>query len=155
MKKILMTVLALAACSTTPKSDPEKDALIKKHRELFEFMGLSKPAVDELLGKVAWVHDGMKATKEKNPEAYHALEGITKRGNPKTEQEALARHADRYKMLGLTPATEKELCDAFVSVYRDLHSAAPSERAKKIQTLMAQLPPCCDDAVFERAGAKP
>jgi hypothetical protein len=45
--------------------------------------------------------------------------------------------------------------EAFSSVYADLRTPNPSERALKIRDLMRQLPPCCDDAIFERAGATP
>lgn len=149
--------LLLAACASKPAApqDPAKEALLKKHTELFTFMGLSQRSTDELLAKVAWVYDGIKSKTEKNPEAAKALAAMVKRGNPKTEQEALKRHGDRYKMLGLTPETDRELSAAFSSIYRDLHSPNPSERAKKIQELMAQLPPCCNDNIFERAGATP
>lgn len=154
MKRFILFGLVLgAACASTPPPDPAREKLISTHRELFEFMGLSKPAVDELLGKVAWVYDGIQKHKADAPDAHAALEGVTARGNPRTHEEALAAHRKRFESLGLTPATQKELEGAFSLVYEELRTPTPSARALKIRDLMKALPPCCDDNIFKRAGA--
>ena len=150
MKNILAALLVLASCADAPKKDEKRDALSATHRELFEFMGLSKPAVEELCGKVEWVYDGIQKHKHEMPAAMEPS-----RGNPKSYDEAMAAHGKRFDGLGLTPATKKELGDAFTVVYNDLRTPNPSERALKIRDLMKSLPPCCDDNIFKRAGAAP
>ena len=152
---ILFGLVLLASCAGRPKPDPARVELTRTHRELFEFMGLSKPAVDELCGKVEWVYDGIQKHKAEAPEAHAALEGVTARGNPRTHEEALAAHRNRFELLGLTPKTQKELEDAFTLVYEELRTPNPGERALKIRNLMKALPPCCDDNIFKRAGAGP
>lgn len=152
MKRFL-TLILLTACANAPKPDPAREELSRTHRELFEFMGLSKPAVDELVGKVEWVYDGIRKHKADAPEAHAALEGVTARGNPSNHAEALSAHRKRFELLELTPATQKELEDAFTLVYEELRTPNPSPRALKIRDLMKQLPPCCDDNIFKRAGA--
>lgn len=149
-----MTSPSPGTSAAAPQGSP-RDALLAKHRELFTFIGLSPGAVDELLGKVAWVHDGIQNQARANPEAVRALQGVVQRGNPQNLEEAMTAHRGRFAALGLTAGTQAELERAFAQVYQDLHGTNPSARALKVRELMSRLPPCCDDNIFRRAGATP
>lgn len=151
--KHLTPLLLLAACAAEPPRDEAREKLVTTHRELFSFLGLSAPAVDELCGKVGGVYDGMQKHAAEHPKEHAALAGVTQRGAPATREEAMAAHAERFASLGLTPGTQRELEAAFRGVYEDLRRPQPTERSLKIRTLMAQLPPCCDDNIFKRAGS--
>lgn len=132
---------------------PVRQDLVNQHRKIFLELGISKYAATEVAFAVAMVYDNIQKQKATNPDWDKMMDKVL-RGAPENLEEAVARHRNRFNKLGISKRARKELTDAFTLVYTKLHSENPDEMALKIKEMMKQLPPCCDDAIFERAGVK-
>ncbi|MBI5182839.1 MAG: OmpA family protein [Nitrospinae bacterium] len=133
---------------------PVRQDIVNQHRKIFLELGLSKHTANEVAFAVAMVYDNIQKQKAINPDWDKMMDKVL-RGSPKNLEEAVARHKNRFKKLGVSERAQEELTDAFTLVYTKLHSGGkPDEMALKIKAMMKQLPPCCDDAIFERAGVK-
>jgi hypothetical protein len=153
MKPVISAaVLLLAVCAASPE-EGRHERLVEHHRALFAELEISEGAVEELCDKVAEIDAAIADHRRDHPEAHAALEGVTRRGRPRSYAEAMGAHRKRFEALGLSDGTSRELEQAFTGVYEDLKGPAPSARAVRIRDLLRQLPPCCDDNIFRRAGA--
>lgn len=163
-----LTLMLAAACASEPaKPDPAVEArnaaLLKQHTDIWNLMGLSQRAKDELNGIVVAVNSQMMANKKEDPEAYAKMSAV-KRADPKhfTHEDYAANHKRRFDALGVSPETQKELMASADFVWQALHDPAAAQKftdeqrktAGIIQDMMHKLagpPPCCDDNIFMRA----
>ncbi len=154
--------LILAACAAGPSElDKRNQSLLRQHNEIWDLMGLSPKAREELNGIVLDVNTRMDHNRAASPEAWAAASAV-KRGQPKTREEYMAAHRKRFDALQIGESTQQELLAAADFTWTALQpgSDVPEEKrrtAQKIRDLMSALkgpPPCCDDNIFERAAKK-
>ena len=151
-------IVFLGACAT--ETDKKNDALVKKHNEIWDLMGLSRSARDELNGIVIAVNTQIMKNKAERPEMMKELSDV-KRAEKLTHEQYIAKHKKRFDGLKISEPTQKELFAAAEFVWKALHSTGEDftdeqrKTAQTIQNMMRELngpPPCCDDNIFKRAS---
>ncbi len=164
---ILSLVLALAACaSEPPKPDPavekKNKELVDQHNQIWALMGLSQKAKDELNGIVVAVNNQLAKNKKEHPEMMAANPTLRVPHEKMTHEKYIEAHLGRFKKLGISADTQKELLAGaefcWSALYdKDAASKFNDEQRKVAATIgnmMKQLngpPPCCDDSIFNRA----
>lgn len=170
----LWATLVLAACSTTPPDPPAESradtattpaaqaraaALVQQHTEIWNLMGLSPAAIEELNGIVIALNAQMARHRDEEPAAYAELSAVQRAPGQLTHEDYIANHERRFDALRISPPTRAELLASAEFVWIALHDPdVPQEKrrtAEVIQGLMKSLggpPPCCDDNLFLRAA---
>lgn len=160
---IVPAILALPACShesTEDRPSERSAALVQQHDEIWNLMGLSKPARDELDKIVLSVNGQIEHNKAAHPEAIAAAKDVVRAQGEMTHETYVASHKQRFDRLGISAPTQTELLGAADFVWSALHDpSVPAEKrqvAEKIQAMMMKAlngpPPCCDDNIFLRAA---
>jgi hypothetical protein len=137
--------------------------LTTKHNEIWDLMGLSAAARDELNAIVLRVNAGMMANRSRNPEEYDKVFKDSKRKESITHEQYVADHLQRWQLLGIGDSTQRELLAAAEFCWTALHdpdatlTPKEAENAEIIRTMMKELggpPPCCDENIFAKATAR-
>jgi hypothetical protein len=143
--------------TSTPALAERNAELLKKHSEIWELMGLSPRAQQELNDTVVSINTGIY--ENQRPDAFEQATAKRNTESPLTYESYLAGHERRFALLGISEPTQAELLAALTFTWKVLHDpkipAEQREVAEKIRDLMKSMggpPPCCDDSIFERAG---
>jgi hypothetical protein len=134
-------------------------ALLKQHTEIWDLMGLSPGAKQELNGLVLSINRGIYKNKTERPEAFEKALKPRRSDEPLTYARFVDGHKRRFSLLKISEPTQTELLAALDLTWRALHNPqVPEEQrevAETIRDLMKSMggpPPCCDDSIFEQAG---
>ena len=148
--------LPATAISELEESNTE---LLKKHAEIWDLMGLSAGAKEELNETVVSINTGIHENRNKATEAFKQATVGRRSDRPLTYDGFVSRHKRRFALLKISGSTQAELLAALDFTWKALHDPeVPEEKrevAEKIRDLMISMggpPPCCDDSIFERAG---
>jgi ElaB/YqjD/DUF883 family membrane-anchored ribosome-binding protein len=126
---IAMVLFAAGCSSAEPGLTPgQKPALEKrnaelavKHDEIWNLMGLSKAAKDELNAVVARINTQMTENRARKPEEYDKVFKESKRKENITHETYVADHVKRWQTLKLSDGTQKELLAAAEFCWTALH----------------------------------
>ena len=134
-------------------------ALLKRHSEIWDLMGVSAGAKEELNETVVSINAGIHKSSSERPEAFEKVTARRRSDGPLTYEDFVSSHKRRFALLEISGPTQAELLAALDFTWKALHDPeVPSEKreaAEKIRELMTTMggpPPCCDDSIFERAG---
>ena len=134
-------------------------ALLKRHSEIWDLMGLSAGAKEGLNETVVSINAGIHKRSSERPEAFEKATARRRSDGPLTYEDFVSSHKRRFALLEISGPTQAELLAALDFTWKALHDPeVPSEKreaAEKIRELMTTMggpPPCCDDSIFERAG---
>jgi hypothetical protein len=145
--------------ATTAGPEARNAELLKKHGEIWDLMGLSAGAQEELNGLVVTIHEGIHEKSSATPEAFRQATAPRRSEDPLTHETYVEGHKRRFALLEISEPTQTELLAALELTWKALHDPEVSDEqrevAEKIRALMLSMggpPPCCDDGIFERAG---
>jgi hypothetical protein len=133
--------------------------LLKRHAEIWELMGLSAAAREELNHTVVAINTGIHENRNERPAAFKQATLPSRSDRPLTYERFVSSHKRRFALLKISEPTQAELLAALNFTWKALHDPeVPAEKrevAEEIRKLMVSMggaPPCCDDGIFERAG---
>jgi hypothetical protein len=142
-----------------PTLDERNQELLGTHSRIWNLMGLSPAATDELNGIVVSINTKVHENEEKYPEEFAKAREVKRSEMPLTHEEYVAGHKRRFALLGISEPTREELFGALELAWKALHDPdVPEEQrqaALEIREMMRSMggpPPCCDDNIFTRAG---
>lgn len=156
----LLLLLASGCSGTTsstwpdgPLADDERE-LMELHDGIWKLIGLSTPAARELNGIVLRLRRSIRFDENRRGELEKFVIPGTLVGQSPTRERFIENHRNRFRLLGISETTQKELFAAMDRVWTALHDpSAPAEerkRAERIRALMVpSLPPCQDDKIIE------
>jgi len=165
---LAVVVLVLASCAASRPTEvdrtgepaPDRNAeLLRKHTEIWNLMGLSISAADELNGIVVAVNARMEENRREKPHAFAQAMEVKRARGEMAHADYIANHERRFELLRISPPTQKELLAAADFTWKALHDPdLPPEKMRTAQTIQAMMkamggpPPCCDDNLFVRAA---
>ncbi len=140
-------------------SDDASAALVDRHSEIWQLMGLSREAVAELNRIVVDLSGQLTRDRANRAASSTPLPEAKRADYELTRAEFIDGHRRRFVALGIGRSTQAELLDAAAFVWRALHDASvPKEQREAADTIRAMMqamggpPPCCDDNVFDVAA---
>lgn len=155
----LLALLVAGSAIASPPLEERNSELLKQHAEIWELMGLSASAQEELNAIVVAINAGLYANQGPRQADFERATAKRRSDASLTYEEFVSGHKRRFALLEISEPTQTELLAALSFTWKALHdSEAPEEKrevAEKIRDLMKSMggpPPCCDDSIFERAG---
>ena len=143
----------------TPELEERNAELLTTHAEIWELMGLSESAREELDDTVVSINAAIDENENDPTELLKQAKVPRRSDRPLTYDAFVSSHKRRFALLKLSESTRAELLAALDFTWKALHDPNTPEEtrqaAEKIRNLMKSMggpPPCCDDNMFERAG---
>jgi hypothetical protein len=156
---LAMASLLAGTALASPPLEERTAELLRKHAEIWDLMGLSASAQEELNATVVSINTGLHANQSQRSAAFDQATLKRRSDAPLIYEEFVSSHRRRFALLKISAPTQLELLAALDFTWKALHDPeAPEEKreaAEKIRDLMKSMggpPPCCDDSIFERAG---
>ena len=150
------------AAAETSRIEERNAELLTTHAEIWELMGLSESAREELDDTVVSINAAMARNENDPTELLNQAKAPRRRDRPLSYDAFVQSHKRRFSLLKLSDSTREELLAALDFTWQALHDPNTPEdtrqAAEKIRNLMKSMggpPPCCDDSMFERAGMEP